>query len=112
MVIRPEKWLRIQFLVMCRLKEKGKALTRSLKERSLKRKSINKVTTYHSTCIFFHAGIISMKLLFIVRFLSVLPNVRIPQREERRLPRQCNSQKKGSSLLTRARAPAAHPTQW
>ena len=42
----------------------------------------------------------------------VLPNVRIPEREERRLPRQCNSQKKGSLLLTRVRAPAAHPTQW
>ena len=38
----------------------------------------------------------------------VLPDVRIPEREERRLPRQCNSQKKGSLLLTRIRA----PTQW
>ena len=39
----------------------------------------------------------------------VLPDVRIP---ERRLPEQCNSQKKGSLLLTRIRAPAARPTQW
>ena len=38
---------------------------------------------------------------------NVMPDVRIPEREERRLPRQCNSQKKGSLLLTRARAPAA-----
>ena len=37
----------------------------------------------------------------------VLPDVRIPEREERRLPRQCNTQKKGSFLLTRIRAPAA-----
>ena len=43
---------------------------------------------------------------------NVLPDVRIPEREERRLPRQCNSQKKGSLLLTRVRAPAARPTQW
>ena len=44
--------------------------------------------------------------------LIVLPVVRIPEREERRLPKQCNSQKKGSLLLTRIRAPAARPTQW
>ena len=43
---------------------------------------------------------------------NVLPDVQIPKREERRLPRQCNSQKKGSLLLTRIRAPAARPTQW
>ena len=43
---------------------------------------------------------------------SVLPDVWIPEREERRLPKQCNSQKKGSLLLTRIRAPAARPTQW
>ena len=36
-----------------------------------------------------------------------MPDVGVPKREERRLPRQCNSQKKGSLLLTRARAPAA-----
>ena len=36
----------------------------------------------------------------------VMPDVRIPEREERRLPRQCNSQKKGSLLLTLARASA------
>ena len=42
----------------------------------------------------------------------VLPNVRIPEREERRLLKQCNSQKKGSLLLTRIRAPAVRPTQW
>ena len=38
---------------------------------------------------------------------TVMPDVRIPKREERRLPRQCNSQKKGSLLLTRTRASAA-----
>ena len=43
---------------------------------------------------------------------SVLPDVRIPEQEERRLPKQCNSQKKGSLLLTRIRAPAVRPTQW
>ena len=37
---------------------------------------------------------------------NVMPDVQIPEREERRLPRQCNSQKKGSLLLTRVRAPA------
>ena len=36
-----------------------------------------------------------------------MPDVRIPEQEDRRLPRQCNSQKKGSFLLTRARASAA-----
>ena len=30
--------------------------------------------------------------------ISVLPDIRIPEREERRLPKQCNSQKKGSLL--------------
>ena len=44
--------------------------------------------------------------------ISIMPDVQIPEREERRFPRQCNSQKKGSLLLTRVRAPAAHPTQW
>ena len=49
-----------------------------------------------------------LKLLCLVTsVVSVMPNVRIPSQEERRLPRQCNSQKKGSLLLTRARAPAA-----
>ena len=43
---------------------------------------------------------------------NIMPDVRIPEREERRLPRQCNSQKKGSLLLTRVRAPAVCPTQW
>ena len=43
---------------------------------------------------------------------AVMPDVRIPEWEERRLPRQCNSQKKGSLLLTRVRAPATCPTQW
>ena len=43
---------------------------------------------------------------------GVLPDVRIPEREERRLPKQCTLKKKGSLLLTRIRAPAARPTQW
>ena len=30
--------------------------------------------------------------------LTVMPDVRIPEWEERRLPRQCNSQKKGSLI--------------
>ena len=47
-----------------------------------------------------------------LHLLTVLPDVRIPEREERRLPKQCNSQKEGSLLLTRIRAPAAGPTQW
>ena len=54
----------------------------------------------------------SMLSRFVIAFLpSVMPDIRIPEREERRLPRQCNSQKKGRLLLTRVRAPAAHPTQ-
>ena len=36
-----------------------------------------------------------------------MPDVQIPKQEERRLPRQCNSQKNVSLLLTRARASAA-----
>ena len=43
---------------------------------------------------------------------NVVPDVRIPEQEERRLPRQCNSQKKGSLLLTRVRAPTVRPVQW
>ena len=35
-----------------------------------------------------------------------MPDVPIPEREERKLPRQCNMQKKGSLLLTRVRDPA------
>ena len=38
---------------------------------------------------------------------NVMPDVRIPQREKRRPPRQCNTQRKGNLLLTRVRAPAA-----
>ena len=48
-----------------------------------------------------------MRILNPYPITTVMPDVRIPEREERRLPRQCNSQKKGSLLLTRARAPAA-----
>ena len=33
-----------------------------------------------------------------------MPDVQIPEWEERRPPRQCNSQKKGSLLLTPVRA--------
>ena len=51
-------------------------------------------------------------MIMAMSVMIVMPDVRIPEREERRLPRQCNSQKKGSLLLTRVRAPAAHPTQW
>ena len=39
---------------------------------------------------------------FLVVF--VMPDVRIPEREERRLPGQCNMQRKGSLLLTQVRA--------
>ena len=35
---------------------------------------------------------------------SVVPDVQIPKWEDRRPPRQCNWQKRGSLLLTRARA--------
>ena len=38
--------------------------------------------------------------------IFVMPDVRIPEWEERRLPRQCNLQK-GKLLLTQVRAPAA-----
>ena len=40
-----------------------------------------------------------------------MPDVQIPEREERRLPRQCNSQKKGSLIADASqgsrRAPSA-----
>ena len=43
--------------------------------------------------------VIKEKLLFrcegFREVISVMPDVRIPEREERRFPRQCNSQKKG-----------------
>ena len=38
---------------------------------------------------------------------NVMLDVRMPEREDRRLLRQCNMQKKGSLLRTRVRAPAA-----
>ena len=41
---------------------------------------------------------------------NVLSDVQIPEREERRLPRQCNLQKR-NLLLTQARAPAASITE-
>ena len=51
---------------------------------------------------------LSRKLRHDKCVLTVMPDVQIPKREERRLPRQCNTQKKGSLLLTRVRAPAAY----
>ena len=51
-------------------------------------------------------------MIMAMSVMIVMPDVRIPEREERRLPRQCNSQKKGSLLLTRVRAPAVRPMQW
>ena len=43
----------------------------------------------------------------ITQPVSVMPAVRIPQQEKRRPPWQCNTQRKGNLLLTRARVPAA-----
>ena len=45
------------------------------------------------------------------RELPVLPNVRIPEREERRLPRQCNSQK-GKFITDSSQGFLPQPTQW
>ena len=42
---------------------------------------------------------------------SVLPDVRIPEREERRLPRQCNSQK-GKFITDSSQGFLPQPTQW
>ena len=41
----------------------------------------------------------------------VLPNVQIPEREERRLPRQCNSQK-GKFITDSSQGFLPQPTQW
>ena len=41
----------------------------------------------------------------------VLPNVRIPEQEERRLPRQCNSQK-GKLITDSSQGFLPQPTQW
>ena len=42
---------------------------------------------------------------------NVLPDVRIPEREERRLPRQCNSQK-GKFITDSSQGFLLQPTQW
>ena len=42
---------------------------------------------------------------------NVLPDVRIPEWEERRLPRQCNSQK-GKFITDSSRGFLPQPTQW
>ena len=44
-------------------------------------------------------------------FVYVLPDVRIPEREERRLPRQCNSQK-GNLITDSSQGFLLQPTQW
>ena len=59
-----------------------------------------------------HSRISDVKIIFKLVGLNcfhsfqvcVVPDVRIPEQEERRPPRQCNWQKRGSLLLTRARA--------
>ena len=43
--------------------------------------------------------------------IIVLPDVRIPEREERRLPRQCNSQK-GKFITDSSQGFLPQPTQW
>ena len=43
--------------------------------------------------------------------VRVLPDVRIPEREERRLPRQCNSQK-GKFITASSQGFLPQPTQW
>ena len=40
-----------------------------------------------------------------------MPDVRIPEQEERRPPRQCNSQK-GKFITDSSQGPLPHPTQW
>ena len=42
---------------------------------------------------------------------SVMPDVRIPEREERRPPRQCNTQRKGIYCWLES-GPLPQPTQW
>ena len=43
--------------------------------------------------------------------VAVLPDVGIPEREERRLPRQCNSQK-GKFITDSSQGFLPQPTQW
>ena len=52
--------------------------------------------------------------LFIIKFssgITVVPDVRIPEREERRPPRQCNLQK-GKFITDSSQGPLPHSTQW
>ena len=51
--------------------------------------------------------------LVITKFknICVLPEVRIPEREERRLPRQCNSQK-GKFITDWSQGFLPQPKQW
>ena len=44
-------------------------------------------------------------------YIYVLPDVRIPEREERRLPRQCNSQE-GKFITNSSQGFLPQPTQW
>ena len=59
---------------------------------------------------FFRCGTFSTIIssnTFLIPFFLVMPTVQIPQQEKRRPPWQCNTQRQGNLLLTRARAPAA-----
>ena len=49
--------------------------------------------------------------IFFSALMAVLPDVRIPEREERRLPRQCNSQE-GKFITDSSQGFLPQPTQW
>ena len=60
------------------------------------------------------SGMVQEKLFFLPHniVVFVMPNVRIPEWEERGFQDNATCKKKGSLLLTRVRAPAASPMQW
>ena len=53
----------------------------------------------------------NVKLNHIWKDLSVVPDVQIPEWEERRGPRQCTG-KKGKFITDWSQGPLPHPTQW
>ena len=67
--------------------------------------------TVWAVCVFWKLIPCQLHYLQIFSLTSVMPDVRIPQREKRRPPWQCNTQRKGNLLLTQS-GPLLQPTQW
>ena len=59
-------------------------------------------------CFAINCSWLNVYILWHLLMSCVIPAIRIPQQEKIRPPWQCNTQRKGNLLLTRARAPAAN----